>query len=61
VLLERTRDGGHTREWSVEEIELHGAKVHFAPRSTDPKHKPIVVSRDLEADDGTTVMKRREL
>lgn len=55
VVVERTRDGGHTREWSVKQIELYEDRVEFHPRSTNPRHKPIVVDRDHSADDGTTV------
>lgn len=55
VVVERTRDGGHTREWSIKQIELYEDRVEFHPRSTNPRHKPIVVSRDHSADDGTTV------
>ena len=55
VVVERTRDGGHTREWSVKQIELYEDRVEFHPRSTNPRHKPIVVDRDHTADDGTTV------
>lgn len=55
VVVERTRDGGHTREWSVKQIELYEDRVEFHPRSTNPRHKPILVNRDHHADDGTTV------
>lgn len=55
VIVERTRDGGHTREWSVKQVELYEGRTEFHPRSTNPKHKPIVVERDAEADDGTRV------
>lgn len=55
VVVERTRDGGHTREWSIKQIELYADKTVFAPRSTNPKHKPIIIERDVEADDGTRV------
>lgn len=55
VVVERTRDGGHTREWSIKQVELYEDRTVFAPRSTNPKHKPIVIKRDIEADDGTRV------
>lgn len=55
VVVERTRDGGHFREWSVKQIEIYSDRTEFHPRSTDPKHKPIVVKRDYDADDGVTV------
>lgn len=55
VVVERTRDGGHTREWSVKQVELYEDRVEFHPRSTNPSFKPIVVKRDAEADDGVRV------
>src|SRR5690606_23522319 len=55
VVVERTRDGGHTREWSVKQVELYEDRVEFHPRSTNPRHKPIVVMRDALADDGVQV------
>lgn len=55
VLVQQTRDDGRLREWSVKQIELYDDRVEFHPRSTNRKHKPIVVKRDLEADDGRTV------
>ena len=55
VVVERTRDGGHTREWSVKQIELYEDRTEFHPRSTNTKHKPIVVVRDAQADDGVRV------
>lgn len=55
VIVQRTRDGGHTREWSVKQVEIYEDRIEFHPRSTNPKHKPIVILRDVEADEGTTV------
>ena len=55
VVVERTRDGGHTREWSVKQIELYEDRIEFHPRSTNKMHKPIVVRRDAQADDGVRV------
>lgn len=55
VVVQRTRDDGHFREWSVKQIELYNDRVEFHPRSTNPKHKPIVIHRDHEADNGVTV------
>lgn len=55
VVIQRTQDGGHLREWSVKQIQLYNDRVEFHPRSRNPKHKPIVVRRDQEADDGTRV------
>lgn len=55
VVVERTRDGGHTREWSVKQVELYEDRIEFHPRSTNKTHKPIVVKRDAQADDGVQV------
>lgn len=55
VVVERTRDGGHFREWSVKQLELYSDRAEFHPRSTNPKHKAIVIRQDHEADDGVTV------
>ncbi|MBO9589567.1 helix-turn-helix transcriptional regulator [Devosia sp.] len=55
VVVERTRDGGHTREWSVKQIELYEDRIEFHPRSSDKSLKPIVVKRDAQADDGVSV------
>ncbi|MEQ9634781.1 MAG: S24 family peptidase [Devosia marina] len=55
VVVERTRDGGHTREWSVKQVELYEDRTEFCPRSTNKAHKPIVVKRDAQADEGVQV------
>lgn len=55
VVVERTRDSGHFREWSVKQLELYPDRAEFHPRSTNPKHKPIVIRQDHEVDDGVTV------
>jgi SOS-response transcriptional repressor LexA len=59
VVVEQTRDGGHTREWSVKQMEIYEDRYEFCPRSTNKKHKPIVVPnkvfRDPSEDDGRQV------
>lgn len=55
VVVERTRHGGHEREWSVKQLEIYEDRVEFHPRSTNPRHKPIIVKREHHADDGMTV------
>ncbi|WP_036352112.1 helix-turn-helix domain-containing protein [Microvirga sp. BSC39] len=59
VVVEQTRDGGHTREWSVKQLEVYEDRYEFCPRSTNKKHKPIVVPnkafRDPSEDDGRQV------
>ena len=55
VVVERTRDAGHSRERSLKEVRIFDDRIEFCPRSTDSRFKPIVVARDLAADDGTKV------
>ena len=55
VVIERTRDGGHLRELSVKQIEIYEDRWEYHPRSNNDRHKPIVVSHDMDPDDGTTV------
>jgi hypothetical protein len=55
VVVQRERDGGHFREWSVKQLEIFPDRVEFHPRSTNSKHKPIIVKPDPDADDGVTV------
>ncbi|MGU3495904.1 XRE family transcriptional regulator [Xanthobacteraceae bacterium A53D] len=55
VVVEQVTADGHMREWSVKQVEVHVGRYEFHPRSTDPRHKPIVVNTDLHADDGRTV------
>jgi hypothetical protein len=55
VVIERTKFGGHMREWSVKEVEIYGDRNEFHPRSDNPAHKPIVVPKDFQSDDGVEV------
>lgn len=55
VVVERTRDAGQFREWSVKQIELYQGRTEFHPRSTNAKHKPIVIDHDASADNGVAV------
>lgn len=55
VVVERKQAGGHIREWSVKQLEIYEDRLEFHPRSHNGRHKPIVVQRDLEADDGVSV------
>lgn len=55
VIVQRSRDGGHTREWSIKQVEIYQDRTEFHPRSTNAKHKPIVINRDMHADEGTAV------
>jgi hypothetical protein len=55
VVVQQERDGGLLREWSVKQIELQDDVIVFHPRSSNPRHKPIVVPRNLKPDDGREV------
>jgi len=55
VVVQRQRDGGHFREWSIKQIELYEDRTVFAPRSDNPKHKPIVVPKLFNDDGGEEV------
>jgi transcriptional regulator with XRE-family HTH domain len=55
VVVERSRDGGLTREWSIKQVEIYADRTEFHPRSTNAKHKPIIVDRDMNADNGVMV------
>lgn len=55
VVVQQERESGFLREWSVKQVELQDDVILFHPRSSNPRHKPIIVSRDLQADDGKTV------
>ena len=46
VIVEQSLNGGHLRERSVKQLEMHRDRTEFCPRSTNPKHKPIVVPFD---------------
>lgn len=55
VVVQRSRDAGMMREWSVKQIEIYEDRTEFHPRSNNPKHKPIVVHRQFDSDDGVNV------
>ncbi|WP_157182155.1 hypothetical protein [Methylobacterium sp. WSM2598] len=55
VVIERTRDGGHLRELSVKQLEMYEDRYEFHPRSTNERHKPIVVPHERDPDDGQEV------
>jgi transcriptional regulator with XRE-family HTH domain len=55
VVVEQTLHGEHLRERSVKQLEVHEDRYEFHPRSTNPKHKPIMAPHDLQPDDGKTV------
>lgn len=54
VVVEQTT-AARMRERSVKQLELYDDRYELHPRSTNPRHKPIVIGRDLQADDGKKV------
>lgn len=59
VVIERVRAGGQLRERSVKQLEIYDDRTELCPRSTNPRHKPIVIperlAKDATEEDGTTV------
>lgn len=55
VVVERTKNSGETREWSVKEVEATPESTIFHPRSSNKRHKPIVFVDDPDADGGEHV------
>lgn len=55
AIVRQTRAGGQLIEWSIKQVALFDDRIELQPRSTEAKHKPIVVTRDLQADDGRVV------
>jgi len=55
VVIERSKFDGQMREWSVKEVQVFEDRNEFHPRSDNPKHKPIIVPRNHQPDDGTEV------
>lgn len=55
VVVQRTHGGGHMREWSVKQLQIYDDRVEFHPRSLNKRYRPIVVEKNLQADDGVTV------
>ncbi len=54
ALARAARHGGHERKWSVKQLDIYEDRMEFHPRSTNPRHKPII-KRDNLADNGVTV------
>lgn len=55
VVVERTQDSGQTREWSVKEVQAEADRTVFLPRSSNKRHKPIVLLDNPDADPGEQV------
>jgi phage repressor protein C with HTH and peptisase S24 domain len=50
LVIERTKDEGLSRELSVKQLELYNDRTEFHPRSTNKRHKPIVIPRDFQGE-----------
>lgn len=55
VVVQRSRNGGHEREITVKQVAWFDDRIEFQPRSTNPKHKPIIVEHDNWEDNGVEV------
>ncbi|KKB81040.1 hypothetical protein VW35_02410 [Devosia soli] len=55
VVVQRSRNGGQERELTVKQVAWFDDRIEFQPRSTNPKHKPIVVEHDSWEDNGVEV------
>lgn len=55
VVVRRSRNDGQERELTVKQVAWFNDRIEFQPRSSNPKHKPIVVKHDAWEDDGVTV------
>lgn len=55
VVVQRSRNGGQERELTVKQVAWFGDRIEFQPRSTNAKHKPIVVEHDNWEDDGIQI------
>ncbi len=56
VVVERSTNGGHTRELTVKEVSVgDDGTVELLPRSTNTKHVPIRFEPSEDHDDGVTV------
>lgn len=55
VVIQRSKNGGQERELSVKQVAWFEDRIEFQPRSTNAKHKPIVVAHDTWEDDGVQI------
>lgn len=55
VVVQRSRNGGQEREISIKQVAWFDDRIEFQPRSTNPKHKPIVVQHDSWEDNGVEI------
>jgi SOS-response transcriptional repressor LexA len=55
VVVEQLRDGGHIIETTIKQIRIHKDRYELHPRSSNPKHKAIVVRHGDGERDGREV------
>lgn len=55
VVVEQVRDGGHTIETTVKQIRVHKDRYELHPRSSNPRHKAIIVKHGDGERDGREV------
>lgn len=55
VVVQQTINAGQLRERSVKALHLFPDRTEFRPMSSNPKHEPIVMPRDMNPDDGREV------
>jgi SOS-response transcriptional repressor LexA len=54
-VVRRTKDGGQTYELTVKRARVFRNRTELIPESTNPKHEPIVVRRELDPDSANEV------
>jgi transcriptional regulator with XRE-family HTH domain len=52
VVVQQTRDAGHTLEWTIKEVCTFRDRIELLPRSTNKKHKKIVVKPNFDQETG---------
>ncbi len=55
VVVEQVRDGGHTVETTIKQIRIHKDRYELHPRSSNPRHKAIIVKHGDGERDGREV------
>lgn len=55
VVVQQTRDGGHTIETTVKQIRVYKDRYELHPRSSNPRHKAIIVKHGDGESDGRVV------
>lgn len=61
VVVERTRDGGHTIERTAKRIAQHNGVVELRPESTDPRFQTAIIYSDLDPEASEVSVKAKIL